>query len=78
MNSLQKERNQLLEKSRKFDRVSTEAIRAKAEYESKEFKLDSRLTQVNQVTEVNSKQLQAGKKMLQFIERFNAKSRKRM
>lgn len=78
LNSLQKERNQLLEKSRKFDRVSTEAIRAKAEYESKEFKLDSRLTQVNQVTEVNSKQLQAGKKMLQFIERFNAKSRKRM
>lgn len=77
LNSLQKERNQLLEKSRKFDRVSTEAIRAKAEYESKEFKLDSRLTQVNQVTEVNSKQLQAGKKMLQFIERFNAKSRKK-
>jgi hypothetical protein len=32
---------------------------------------------VNQVTEVNSKQLQAGKKMLQFIERFNAKSRKK-
>ena len=77
LNSLQKERNQLLEKSRKFDRVSTEAIRAKAEYESKESKLDSRLTQVNQVTEVNSKQLQAGKKMLQFIERFNAKSRKK-
>jgi DNA mismatch repair protein MutS2 len=77
LNSLQKERNQLLEKSRKFDRVSSEAIRAKAEYESKESKLDSRLTQVNQVTEVNSKQLQAGKKMLQFIERFNAKSRKK-
>lgn len=77
LNSLQKERNQLLEKSRKFDRVSTEAIRAKAEYESKESKLDSRLTHVNQVTEVNSKQLQAGKKMLQFIERFNAKSRKK-
>ena len=77
LNSLQKERNQLLEKSRKFDRVSTEAIRAKAAYESKESKLDSRLTQVNQVTEVNSKQLQAGKKMLQFIERFNAKSRKK-
>ena len=77
LNSLQKERNQLLEKSRKFDRVSTDAIRAKAEYESKESKLDSRLTQVNQVTEVNSKQLQAGKKMLQFIERFNAKSRKK-
>jgi DNA mismatch repair protein MutS2 len=77
LNSLQKERNQLLEKSRKFDRVSTEAIRAKAEYESKESKLDSRLSQVNQVTEVNGKQLQAGKKMLQFIERFNAKSRKK-
>ncbi len=77
LNSLQKERNQLLEKSRKFDRVSSEAIRAKAAYESKESKLDSRLTQVNQVTEVNSKQLQAGKKMLQFIERFNAKSRKK-
>ncbi len=77
LNSLQKERNQLLEKSRKFDRVSSEAIRAKAEYESKESKLDSRLTQVNQVTEVNGKQLQAGKKMLQFIERFNAKSRKK-
>ena len=40
-------------------------------------KLDSRLTQINQVTEVNSKQLQDGKKMLQFIERFNAKSRKK-
>lgn len=77
LNSLQKERNQLLEKSRKFDRVSSEAIRAKAEYESKESKLDVRLSQVNQVTEVNSKQLQAGKKMLQFIERFNAKSRKK-
>ena len=77
LNSLQKERNQLLEKSKKFDRVSTEAIRAKAEYESKESKLDARLSQVNQVTEVNSKQLQAGKKMLQFIERFNAKSRKK-
>jgi len=77
LNSLQKERNQLIEKSNKFDRVSTEAIRAKAEYESKESKLDTRLTQVNQITEVNSKQLQAGKKMLQFIERFNAKSRKK-
>jgi len=77
LNSLQKERNQLLEKSQKFDRVSSEAIRAKAEYESKESKLDIRLTQINQVTEVNSKQLQAGKKMLQFIERFNAKSRKK-
>lgn len=77
LNSLQKERNQLLEKSQKFDRVSSEAIRAKSEYESKESKLDIRLTQVNQVTEVNSKQLQAGKKMLQFIERFNAKSRKK-
>ena len=77
LNALQKDRNQLLEKSRKFDRVSSEAIRAKAEYESKESKLDSRLTQINQVTEVNSKQLQAGKKMLQFIERFNAKSRKK-
>lgn len=77
LNSLQKERNQLLEKSNKFDRVSTEAIRAKSEYESKESKLDSRLTQVNQLTEVNSRQLQAGKKMLQFIERFNAKSRKK-
>ena len=77
LNSLQKERNQLLEKSNKFDRVSTEAIRAKSEYESKESKLDIRLTQVNQLTEVNSKQLQAGKKMLQFIERFNAKSRKK-
>jgi hypothetical protein len=39
--------------------------------------LDIRLTQVNQLTEVNSNQLQAGKKMLQFIERFNAKSRKK-
>lgn len=77
LNSLQKERNQLVEKSRKFDRVSTEAIRAKAEYESKEQKLDTRLSQVNQSHEVNSKQLQAGKKMLQFIERFNAKSRKK-
>lgn len=77
LNSLQKERNQLLDKSKKFDRVSTEAIRAKEEYESKESKLDIRLTQINQVTEVNSKQLQAGKKMLQFIERFNAKSRKK-
>jgi DNA mismatch repair protein MutS2 len=77
LNSLQKERNQLLEKTKKFDRVSTEAIRAKSEYESKESKLDIRLTQVNQLTEVNSKQLQAGKKMLQFIERFNAKSRKK-
>ena len=77
LNSLQKERNQLIEKSNKFDRVSSEAIRAKAEYETKESKLDNRLMQVNQVTEVNSKQLQAGKKMLQFIERFNAKSRKK-
>lgn len=77
LNALQKERNQLVEKSRKFDRVSSEAIRAKAEYEYKESKLDSRLSQVNQVTEVNSKQLQAGKKMLSFIERFNAKSRKK-
>ena len=77
LNSLQRERNQLLEKSKKFDRVSTEAIRAKAEYESKESKLDTRLSQMNQTHEVNSKQLHAGKKMLQFIERFNAKSRKK-
>ena len=77
LNSLQKERNQLLEKTRKFDRVSSEAIRAKAEYESKEARLDERLTQLNQSHEVNSKQLHAGKKMLQFIERFNAKSRKK-
>jgi hypothetical protein len=32
---------------------------------------------MNQTHEVNSKQLHAGKKMLQFIERFNAKSRKK-
>ncbi len=77
LNSLQKERNELVEKSQKFNRSSIEANKAKLEFESKEQKLDVRLSQMNQVHEVSGKQLQAGKRMLQFIEQFNFKSRKK-
>lgn len=77
LNSLQKERNELVEKSQKFNRSSSDANKAKLQFELKEQKLDARLSQMSQVHEASGKQLQAGKKMLQFIEQFNFKSRKK-
>lgn len=75
LNSLQKERNELVANSQKFNRSSSDANKARLEFEVKEQKLAARLSQINQVHEISAKQLQAGKKMLQFIERFNSKSR---
>ena len=77
LSSLQKERNQLLEQNKQLDAGLKHAASAKAEYELEINKLKHKQNLVSEVQKTSQRQLQAGKKMLSFIEKFNATSRKK-
>jgi DNA mismatch repair protein MutS2 len=77
LTGLQKERNQLISQNQRLVAASKAAEKATHEHENEREKLESKLKQVNLVQETSARQLQAGKKMLAFIERFNASSRKK-
>ena len=77
LSSLQKERNQLLAQNKRLAEAAKAAERSSVRHEEEIQKLQYKQTQVTQVQETNQRQLQAGKKMLAFIEKFNATSRKK-
>ena len=77
LSSLQKERNQLLAQNKRLAEAAKSAEKASLQHEQEIQKLQHKQSQVSQVQETSQRQLQAGKKMLAFVERFNATSRKK-
>jgi DNA mismatch repair protein MutS2 len=77
LSSLQKERNQLLTQNKRLEEAAKAAEKAGLQHEQEIQKLVHKQTQVTQVQESSQRQLQAGKKMLAFIEKFNVSSRKK-
>ena len=77
LSSLQKERNQLLAQNKRLAEAAKAAERSSTQHEEEIQKLQYKQAQVTQVQESHQRQLQAGKKMLVFIEKFNATSRKK-
>jgi len=77
LSSLQKERNQLLAQNKRLEEAAKAAEKAGLQHEQEIQKLVHKQTQVTQVQESSQRQLQAGKKMLAFIEKFNVSSRKK-
>ncbi|MEY4350403.1 MAG: hypothetical protein RL078_450, partial [Bacteroidota bacterium] len=77
LSSLQKERNQLLAQNKRLEEAAKAAEKAGQQHEQEIQKLVHKQTQVTQVQESSQRQLQAGKKMLAFIEKFNVSSRKK-
>jgi DNA mismatch repair protein MutS2 len=77
LSSLQKERNQLLAQNKRLEEAAKAAEKAGQQHEQEIQKLLHKQTQVTQVQESSQRQLQAGKKMLAFIEKFNVSSRKK-
>jgi DNA mismatch repair protein MutS2 len=77
LSSLQKERNQLLAQNKRLEVAAKAAEKAGQQHEQEIQKLVHKQTQVTQVQESSQRQLQAGKKMLAFIEKFNVSSREK-
>ena len=77
LSSLQKERNQLLAQNKRLAEAAKAAERSSTQHEEEIQKLQYKQAQVTQVQESHQRQLQAVKKMLVFIEKFNATSRKK-
>lgn len=77
LSGLQKERNTLLAQNKRLEEAAKAAERSTSLHEQEMQKLQHKQSQVAQVQETSQRQLQAGKKMLAFIERFNATSRKK-
>ena len=77
LGGLQKERNQLLAQNKRLAAAAAEAEKSSAQHEQEILKLQHKQNQLSQVQETSQRQLQAGKKMLAFIEKFNATSRKK-
>jgi DNA mismatch repair protein MutS2 len=77
LSGLQKERNQLLAQNKRLAEAAQAAEKASAQHAQEIQKLQQKQSQVTQVQETSQRQLQAGKKMLAFIEKFNATSRKK-
>jgi hypothetical protein len=77
LGGLQKERNQMLAQNKRLAAAAAEAEKSSAQHEQEILKLQHKQNQLSQVQETSQRQLQAGKKMLAFIEKFNATSRKK-
>ncbi|MEN9743349.1 MAG: hypothetical protein RLZZ65_1154 [Bacteroidota bacterium] len=77
LGSLQKERNSLLAQNKRLEAAAKAAEKSTQSHEEEIQKLQHKQSQLSMVQETSQRQLQAGKKMLAFIERFNATSRKK-
>ncbi|MEY3085829.1 MAG: hypothetical protein RL037_2009 [Bacteroidota bacterium] len=77
LHEIQKEKNYLERIISENEKAQKEAIQAKSMFEEKTEKLTSRLSSQNGLQEQLNKEIQAGKKMLAFIQRFDVKSRKK-
>jgi DNA mismatch repair protein MutS2 len=77
LNDLQKEKNYFERLSREHQEAQETAEEARVRFNEKKEHYENRLKSQQSMIEQNNKQLAAGKKMLQFIEKFNLKSRKK-
>ncbi len=77
LNQLQKEKNYLQSLIKEHQEAQKLAEEARQFFTQKSGKLDERLKSQQNIHETQNKQLIAGKKMLQFVEKFNVKSRKK-
>ncbi|HBW86463.1 MAG TPA: hypothetical protein DEF82_06920 [Crocinitomicaceae bacterium] len=77
LHDIQKEKNYLERLIKEHEIAQKEAYASKEYHEEKSYKLNAKLSSQNQLVEQYNKEIQAGKKMLSFIDRFNVKSRKK-
>jgi DNA mismatch repair protein MutS2 len=77
LNELQKEKNYLERLITEHQEAQTNAEESRMMFIEKRERYEDRLKSQQATIETNNKQLAAGKKMLQFIEKFNLKSRKK-
>lgn len=77
LNDLQKEKNYFERLSQEHQEAQATAEEARLQFNEKKEHYENRLKSQQSLIEQNNKQLAAGKKMLQFIEKFNLKSRKK-
>jgi DNA mismatch repair protein MutS2 len=77
LHDIQKEKNYLERLIKEHEIAQKEAYASKEYHEEKSSKLNAKLSSQNQLVEQYNKEIQAGKKMLSFIDRFNVKSRKK-
>lgn len=77
LNALQKEKNHLDNLISEHIKAQQLADEARTYFLEQRRKLEEKLKSRNEVQEKQNKQLSAGKKMLQFIDKFNVRSRKK-
>ena len=77
LNELQKEKNYLERLITEHQEAQANAEESRMMFIEKRERYEDRLKSQQATIETNNKQLAAGKKMLQFIEKFNLKSRKK-
>jgi DNA mismatch repair protein MutS2 len=77
LHDIQKEKNYLERLIKEHELAQKEAFASKEYHDEKSSKLNAKLSSQNQLVEQYNKEIQAGKKMLSFIDRFNVKSRKK-
>ncbi len=77
LHDIQKEKNYLERLIKEHELAQKEAYASKEYHDEKSSKLNAKLSSQNQLVEQYNKEIQAGKKMLSFIDRFNVKSRKK-
>lgn len=77
LNELQKEKNYLTRLNKEHIEAQDIASRAYEEYENKRVQYEDKLKQFRDNAGANQKLIQNGKKLAQFIERYNTNSRKK-
>ena len=77
LNELQENKNILDLKIKQQSDAQIAASEAKKQYQEKKEHLENRLKSQQLLMDQNNKQLMAGKKMLQFMEKFNARAQKK-
>ena len=77
LNEIQKEKNYLERLIKEHESAQKDAFESKESYDEKVMKLNQKLTSKSLLLEQFNKEIQAGKKMLAFIERYHLKSRKK-
>ncbi len=77
LNELQKEKNYLEQLNKDHQEAQSVAEEARIQFNEKKEHYENRLRSQQVLIDQNNKQLAGGKKMLQFIDKFNLKSRKK-
>jgi DNA mismatch repair protein MutS2 len=77
LHDIQKEKNYLERLIKEHEVAQKEAYASKEYHDEKSLKLNAKLSSQNQLAEQFNKEIQAGKKMLSFIDRFNTRAGKK-